>query len=334
MMRHITLAGFLFSAICALSAWGQNQGKPEECDSNPLRADEGPRTRMQVTWVKNADGKRTAVWSPVKEMRVARLIFIGRAALPLAVQNQIAKSISEHDYDDNQEGLEELLERTRDAWQAQGYFKTKVEHSGSQALEESPEKRTVAVTILVDAGTQYRLDEVNFKQISWSNTAQAGPPAPSLPQPEGQFASEQLRAIFQIEQGDIFDTHKLQKGVEELRKAYGANGFINMSVVPSFNVDETSDRITLDIEIEEGKQFHIGKVDVQGLAPGISTQLFEGSGLVPGNIFNTSRLDEFVKRNQSILFYGDRTEDDVERRLDVDSSTVDLSFRFRDCLAR
>ncbi|HEY6306292.1 MAG TPA: POTRA domain-containing protein [Candidatus Angelobacter sp.] len=329
-MHQMAIAAVLFSATWVLPAWSQNQNSAEGCDSTP-RDDDTPRIREQV--VKNANGKLTAVRSRVKEMKVVRLIFVDRLALPLPLQEEIAKSVSQIDYDDNQAGLEELLERTRDAWQEQGYFKVKVEHSGSQTLEESQETRTVAITVSVDAGKQYRLGDIHFTHANWPHTSRSAPPESGIPQQQGQFSPEQLRAFFSIHQGNIFDTHKLQKGIEELRKAYGAKGFINLSVMPSFEVDETKDVIILGIEIEEDKQYRIGKIDVQGVAQEISRQLLAGSGLAPGDVFNTSRLDEFVKRNQSIFVNDARAEDDVERRLDEEKGTVDLFFHLNQCVA-
>lgn len=331
MERPAILAEVLFLVICVLPGWSQSQSDAERCDLASPRVDDAPRTRTQVTWVNNADGKLTAVRSPVREMKVARLIFVGRPALPLLLQEQIAKKVDQIDYDDNQTGVEELLARIRDAWQEQGYFKVTVAHSGSQTLEESPERRTVAITVHVDAGKQYRLGELHFSDASSSNASRSNP-SPGPPQ-QLQFTPEQLRSFFLIERGDVFDTHKLQKGLEELRKAYGVKGFINFVVVPTFNIDETSDRITLAVEIEEGKQFHIGNIKAPGLDPAISKQLFESSGLAPGNVFNTSRLEAFFRKNQATLPDGFRAEDDVERRTNEVNGTVDLILHLSPCPA-
>jgi outer membrane protein assembly factor BamA len=251
-------------------------------------------------------------------MKIARLIFVGNPAMPLAAQEQIAKALTEHDYDDDQEGLDELLERTRDAWQAQGYFKAAVKLSGTQTLEQNPETRTVAVTVKIDAGTQYRLEEIKFSGGALSN--------PGQPHPATQhFSTEELRASFPISRGEVFDTHKLQAGTEELRRAYGKKGFINLVAVPTFNIDETNDRITIVVELDEGKQFHVGKVQVLGGDSQLAQKLIKDSGLTSGSVFDASLLDN-LKLSKSF-----RPEDDVERVLDERQGTVDLTIHLGDC---
>ncbi len=327
MTRRTTFAAIFLAAICVSPVWSQRV--PTGCETGPPESDHEPRTRTQVTWVRNADGKRVAVISPVKEMKVARLIFVGHPVVPLPLQDHIAKSLREHDYDDNKEGLDELLERVRDAWQEQGYFNVKVEYSGTQFLDEDSESRTVAMTVKVDGGKQYRLDEIHFGKTP---TEGAGPlpSAPTVPEERWQFTAEQLRGFFPIQQGDIFDTHKIQRGLEELRKAYGARGFINFTTVPNPKIDEASDRITLLSEIEEGRQYRIGKVEVTGIDSETLRKLLQSSEIVTGNVFDLLRFEDFAKQSQSILS-DFRAEDDVERRINEESSTVDLVFHVRGC---
>jgi hypothetical protein len=109
-MTHRFALAAAFLLACALAAWSQNQENAQGCATDSPANDDAPRTRTQVTWVKNADGHSHAVVSPVKEMKIARLIFIGNPVLPLPLQDQIVKSLQEHDYDDSKDGLDELLE--------------------------------------------------------------------------------------------------------------------------------------------------------------------------------------------------------------------------------
>jgi outer membrane protein assembly factor BamA len=247
-----------------------------------------------------------------KKLEIARLIFVGDPALPLPEQEKIATALTRANWTDNQDGLDHLRERIRDAWQEQGYFKAKVKKAVTQTLEDAPYKRAVEVTVYVDAGKQYWLGEIEFRQSA-------------------HLSAEQLRPLFPLQRGDVFDTHKLQKGIEEMRRAYGAKGFINFSTVPLFNINETTAVVSLTIEVEEGPQFRFGQVKVLGLDPALAQKLLHESGLDTGSIFDVSRVHEFFQRNRLILPKDASEIENTRRLLDQREGVVDITMDFRGC---
>jgi outer membrane protein insertion porin family len=264
-------------------------------------------------------------------MRVSQVIFIGQPALPTSLQEQIAGSLGTNGYDDDEEGMDELLGRIRDAWQEQGYFNSKVELSGTQIVDETEETRTLAVIVDVIAGKKYRLGDISF-EFTIDNPARRSRTTLDKGEVQGQFSKSDLRALFPIKEGDVFDTHKIQQGLEALRKAYGARGFINFSPLPITEVDETNDRITVKLDIDEGIQFHVGHIELAGLDASIADRLLAESGIVTGNVFDSSRPEEFRKQVRALLS-ADFTPGDVERRLDGELGTVDLTFYLYPCRA-
>jgi outer membrane protein assembly factor BamA len=267
-----------------------------------------------------------AVSTPLTKIRVDRLVLIGQPDVPLPVQEQIDKSICGHDYDAGEKGMQEVTDRLRDAWQQQGYFMVGIDLRDAQVSDQSAETRTVVLMMKVDAGQQYRLDEIRFQITAFYPYGQSPSSLPAGAE-HRQFSADELRAFFPIEQGDIFDTHKLQQGLVALRKAYGTKGFINMSAVPTTQTDEKTARITLTLEIEEGKQFRIGNIKVLGQDPSTSRQRLESSGLISGNIFDPTRLDEFYR--DSGMAWADvyPPEDYIERHIDEEKGIVDLILR-------
>ena len=64
--------------------------------------------------------------------------------------------------------------------------------------------------------------------------------------------------------GDIFSREKVAKGLENLRKAYGAIGYINFTAIPDTSFDEQKKLINLTIDVDEGKQFYVRRIEFQG----------------------------------------------------------------------
>jgi outer membrane protein assembly factor BamA len=300
------------------------------CPTLAPKTEPGPGARSHVRWVKDAHGEAKAVRSQVREMRVARLDFAGQTALSESQQEQIAESLTERGYDDDKEGLNDLRWRVVDAWQQQGYFKARVDLSDAQATEDSSNRRTIAITATIQAGKQYRLDEIRFGDLA----SGAAPTSSAAVVTEGaRFSAAELRAFFRIQQGDVFDTQKIREGLEQLRKAYAAKGFVNMTAVPSTQIDDKTAGVALLVEISEGRQFRIGNVEIVGFdTPAIHTFLLE-FGIAPGVVFDSSQLDGLNEDIQSILPGRFNLEDDLKRRLDEDRGTVDLIFNIRACPA-
>ena len=331
MTQGMAIAATLFAATFVCTAWAQEQTADSGCDDVFPDGKAEPSPRIHATWVKDAEGKSHWVLSPVKELKVARLIFVGQPALPLSMQDQIAKSLSSEDRNDDGEAQEELVERLRDAWQQQGYFRPEVKLSGIQVLSEDADSKTVAITVNIAAGKQYRLDEIRFTTDVFNSGNRSAPLGPA--EAGGQFPARELRKFFPINESDLFDTHKIQVGIEELRKAYGARGFINMSVVPTFELDEKNNRITLNLEIEEGKQYRIGEVKVVGYDPPALHLLLMKFEIVPSVVFDTSQLSGLNDDIQTLLPGRFKLEEDLDRPIHEDRGTVDLIFNIKPCAA-
>lgn len=94
---------------------------------------------------------------------IAELRFDGDLRLGAADQKQIASSLKQLTLSGDLDGVtDEILERTREAWQNFGYTKVNV-RGDAKILSSSPVNERVAVTLKVDEGQQYRLGGIIFK---------------------------------------------------------------------------------------------------------------------------------------------------------------------------
>ena len=67
-----------------------------------------------------------------------------------------------------------------------------------------------------------------------------------------------------MKDGDIFSREKIAKGLENLRKAYGEAGYINFTSVPDTKFDDEKKIVDLVIDVDEGKQFYVRRIEFQG----------------------------------------------------------------------
>ncbi|HZE27747.1 MAG TPA: outer membrane protein assembly factor BamA [Terriglobales bacterium] len=272
------------------------------------------------------------------KVKVGRIKFQGnknintrtlRAAMknlkPIGVPHSIfLENIFAKTYDATK--LEEDTERVRAEYQNRGFFKVLVQdpktdihdtgHPGFHVplLQKGPGK-AVDITMPIEEGDRYTLATITFKNNKAISNTKA------------------LRSLFPIKDGDIFSREKVGKGLENLRKAYGEYGYINFTSVPDTRFDDEKKLIYLDIDVDEGKQFYVRRIEFQGNTTTRDKVIRREIALEEGQVYN-SRLWEFSLLRLNQLGYFEQLKPDdpntTDKKLDEKEGSVDLTLKVKE----
>jgi outer membrane protein assembly factor BamA len=243
------------------------------------------------------------------EVTIADLNFEGDLRMPTTDQDEISTSLKQQTYSGDRDGVtSEVLERVRRAWQDRGYFSVQV-RGGANVLTSNPASERIAVSVQVDEGQQYRLGEIRFRNNKAISNVGA------------------LRNLFPLKDGDIFSRGKIAKGLDNLRFAYGQLGYINFTSIPNTQINEESQTISLDVDVDEGKQFYVSSINVVGL----DDHVLKDSLLQPGDIYNQRLANLFVEKHATPPLTDAQPDSRIRRHLDERAATVAITFDFRRC---
>jgi outer membrane protein insertion porin family len=257
-----------------------------------------------------------------KNVKTRTLRYAMKNLRPIGVPHSIfLENIFSRTYDATK--LEEDTERVRNEYQNRGYFKVIVKdpktqihdtgHTGGHIplLQGGPGK-AVDITMPIEEGERYTLGGITFKNNKAVQNVKA------------------LRAIFPIKDGDIFSKERVGKGLEALRKAYGELGYINFTSIPDTKFDDDKKQIFLEIDVDEGKQFYVRRIEFQGNTTTRDKVIRREVALEEGNIYN-SRLWELSLLRLNQLGYFDQLKPDdpniTIRQLDEKNGLVDLTLK-------
>jgi outer membrane protein insertion porin family len=219
--------------------------------------------------------------------------------------------------------LTEDAERVRYFYQTKGYFKALVGDPKTQIHDTSGFRwyfpfrpspgKAVDITIPVEEGQRYRLKDITFTGNKAVKNTQA------------------LRSLFKIKDGDIFDTEAIRKGLESLRKAYAALGYINFTPVPNTDADDEKRTISLRIDVDEGKQFYVRRIEFQGNTTTRDKVIRRELALEEGQIYNGNLWElSLLRLNQLQYFQPLKPEQDSEIKQNVQDGTVDITLKVKE----
>jgi len=222
--------------------------------------------------------------------------------------------------------LEEDTERVREEYQNRGYFKvivnepkTEMRDTGSSGfhfplIAHKPGK-AVDITLPIEEGDQYKLGSITFKNNKAIQNVTA------------------LRAQFPIKDGETFSRQKIAKGLENLRKAYGSLGYINFSPVPDTTTDDDKKTVSLTIDVDEGKQFFVRRIEFQGNTTTRDKVIRREVVLEEGQVYNQQLWELSLLRLNQLGYFEQIKPDDpnvTERHLNEQDGTVDLTLKLKE----
>lgn len=136
-----------------------------------------------------------------------------------------------------------------------------------------------------------------------------------------------MRDLFPLADGDIFRREKVAEGLEQLRSAYGNFGYLNFTSVPDTEINDDNQTISLVVDVDEGKQSFISKID----AFGIDDDVLKDSPLKPGDVYNRSVVNLIFQKHANRPLNDASVDSQMHMHQNERAGTVAITFDFRNC---
>lgn len=134
------------------------------------------------------------------------------------------------------------IEILRSQYLDAGYLKFDVP---STQVSISPNKEDIFITINVEEGEQYTIDEIKL----------AG---------KFIFSEEEIRSLVDLSSGDTFSRAKIVNSTEAITRRLGDEGYAFPNINPVPNIDEETKKVDLTFFIDPGKRVYVRRINFTG----------------------------------------------------------------------
>jgi hypothetical protein len=298
--------------FCSSPTSAQISRRLDRCLPYPSLADEINDMREEVrAKIATTEGApalgRTIVIDDVK--------FDAPIHLQNSARQRLLAEIRQRCYDADSGWLGDIQDGSiRGAWADEGFFNV-APIATAQVISEDSAVQHILLTVHVDEGLQYKLGEVGIRS--------SNPDDPLI------FSSDELRKLIHLQAGDILSAKKVREAIEAIMELYRSDGYIDSVLTPILEIDEDHhQRISLVMEIDQEKQYRLGKVEVFG--PDLQMENLLKSILKSGEVYQYRVVENFLKEHKLSL-PPDISLRDVDFHRDVSPGTMDIRFNFQTC---
>jgi outer membrane protein insertion porin family len=169
---------------------------------------------------------------------------------------------------------------------------------------------------------------------------------PVVPGPVYHFSSVQwsgnnvisslaLDSYFAFKQNEVADGMALQAAMDRITEEYARRGYLEAKVTPDPAYDDTANTISYKVQIEEGRQFHMGGFVLTGISPAAEAKIRATFPIANGEVFDKIKYEEYLTslNHHSTDIWGELPVhyDEVGHwlRNDDEKSTVDILLDFK-----
>jgi outer membrane protein insertion porin family len=222
--------------------------------------------------------------------------------------------------------LDEDQDRVRVFYQEHGYFKARAESASSTIHDVPPTPyrlpfyyrkkigKKADITVNVSENQKYYLGKFTFSGVKLFRTPQT-----------------LMRPLFQMSEGDVFSTAKLRKGVENMRKLYGEFGYIDFVVEPDPEPIPGTNRVDLNLAVDEGKQFFVRRIDFSGNTTTRDRVIRRELLIDEGDLFNQRLWDLSILRLNQLGYFEPLKEDQAaDLKRDTKTDTIDITLKVKE----
>jgi outer membrane protein assembly factor BamA len=299
---HATpLALFVFSCatLCPTAASArQLSDRLERCLPSPTFAQEVADVRAA------RDARR---------LTVDGITFDGPTHMPDTEREALLQRLKATPTADDDGGIQQQEYEIENWWKNNGYFLAEFKIEAAPTARDDAYQHVI-LKVHVDEGAQYRMGTISFRS--------ADPEEPLV------FSEHQLTDLVQLRPGDVFGALPIRATLDALLHLYGSHGYIDFVATPITEIDESTHRVNVTMELDQQKPYRIRNVTVHAASAKVRAAVNEQ--LKPGDVFDSSVIPKLLKQNATLL-PPDVSARDVWLQRDTKLAVVNLQFELEPC---
>jgi len=184
-----------------------------------------------------------------------------------------------------EEDVDEDLNSLREFYYDKGFL----DHEIKAETKFTADQKKVRVTFFIEEGPVYRMSKIGFSG-------------------HAQFTDEQLRAMIELNEGDVYLRPSAERDARKLVQFYRERGYVDAEVrqIPNFAPQEEN-LVAVEFEVREGRQFRIGRIEITGndlTKEKVVRRILDEYDFTPGELYNAKvapkqgggLLEEYVQR--------------------------------------
>jgi outer membrane protein assembly factor BamA len=138
----------------------------------------------------------------------------------------------------------------------------------------------IPVYVPVVTGDVYRWNEIH-----WTGNVQVS-----------EFA---LNALLGVKHGDLADGLQMEAAWDRVREEYAHRGYLEAKIDPPPAYDDRAHTVSYSVRIQEGPQFHFGKMVLTGISPAAERKLLAAWPIAAGEVFDKAKFEELLGKLQT-----------------------------------
>lgn len=181
----------------------------------------------------------------------------------------------------DEELLAQDLERIADLYFNRGHIRVKVSKPVISLVDNLS---NMLILIQIDEGDEYRVGAIDVT---------------------GDLieSREEVLAKLPLQPGGVFSRELLRKGVGRITDLYADQGYAYANVVPLTRVDDAAKAIDIALEIEQGRQVTVERINVSGNAKTRDKVIRREMKVVEGELYNASAIKRSKARINNLGFF-------------------------------
>jgi outer membrane protein insertion porin family len=175
-----------------------------------------------------------------------------------------------------------LSEAIKPIYLQQGFLRTKL-GPPEVRLSGDPNQKLpsqIPVYVPVSPGEVFR-----WKEVHWAGNTLVS-----------EFT---LNSLLGVKHGDIADGMQIEAAWDRVREEYAHRGYLEAKIDAAPAYDDQAHTVSYAVSIQEGPQYHFGKMILTGISPAAERKLHSAWPFAGGDIFDKAKFEELLAKLQT-----------------------------------